>query len=797
MHNDILRMKSGQLGRNLTQETTSHENKYPYLELLQEIQNAFYKRQPSLGKHQKELEQVRNSVDMVRSTYDFANSRSAVMELGKDMENAIRELINSRPSVAPTEVSSPARLSRTFIEQSTVRREHTEEEERIEVINGVPTKVRIIRRTPEKPSPTKVVVPPTFAFDRGNTQQTPLPQNPPDYVNPQPSNQLEIIQLRQKNKDLEDKLARTLEDIANRDRSRGDVMRLNTIYDKQTIEIDDLKRQVSILMTKLNEKDSYKQRATAEEERSKEEAREEIRKLRQQIIELTHKNREEVHMIQVQVKSKEEVIHELQGKLRMRDEQVEEVNRKALHRETDMKDAQKQLTAEMYKQIEVANRIILLEEAEKDAKRRAEQAEDKAFEMEGELKRAQMRIQDLESRIRNLSLGDPSKDARMRQLESQVSTLRQELLDAEHKLERQDREFQAEKLKMISDFDSKIRQQDKSNSNRSEDLIRDLQNQLKTERSAKQNLSDKLNQAEKDLNDAKISYEKRIFDLEDQLKAAEAQNESLKLKERQRDSQDMAARAQQAEREQIAIQKAKPIEPEKASPKEIEELNSRIRYLEKNEADLIDELVNARTALKTAQAEMLQSARTPRSLPRYYLEEIARLRRQIGRLKEDYRQAVEASDVSQETVRVYIQSLRSMFANQLECYPSGTVPNLLDKLRRAEKDAQMNHRRDSSRESNTRNSQVGFSPTRSERSLQKPHVIDAYYDAEKGLTFCSACMRKEEQKKMVRFDDTAELNDALIKELKEHVDSLQEELRRKDHIIESLRFSGQSPSSKG
>lgn len=841
LQNDVLRLKSGHLGRQITPDMMAPDNTPPYNELLQEIQNAFYKKQPFLGRNQRELEQVRNSVDMVRSTFDYNNSRKAVMELGRDMEVAIRELLNSRPLSGSRVEASPERLSRTFLDQSNVQKP-TEEEERIEIINGVPTKVRIIRRTPERASPSKVVLPPTqVAYERVQTQPPAQIARQPESAPPSPALQTELIMLQQKNRELETKLARAIEDLNQREKSRSDVMRLNTIYDKQTIEIDDLKRQVSMLLAKLNERDSNRSKNVAENEKAKEEAREEIKRLREQLIELTHKSREELHVLQVQLRGKDATIQDLEDKLHSKTAEAEDNGSRLLQREAELKDAQRQMTSEMYRQIEAANRAVMLEDSEKEWRERADRAEDKAFQMESEAKMLQARVHELESRVREAAVGDPVKDGRIWQLEAQVAALRKELQETKARLDKAEREHQAEKLRLLSEFDSNMKQQERSITSRYEDQIRELQRQLKNEKLEQQTLLDKLSQAQKSFEQVDAAHKKRITELENELRALQAKYadkqsadisqlmkehadkiqkiekenqeekrkllEKLKSLEEETKANNLAAlepiRKAQSENELLrsklrdleAALNQKPKDSDKAEKlsTEVEDLRNKIKNLERNEADLIDELADARAALKTVQYANINTPRDSVKMTPSQYDELVRLRRQLRSLKDDYVQLLEASDATQETMRVYIQSLRTMFNKQLECYPVGTVPNLLDKLRKAEKDLQESRSREAPRDSNQKQSQRTQSPMRPDRNGQKHQVIDTYYDPETGKNFCAECIQRSDHKKAVRFEGASERDQAYINELKEHVEALQDELKKRDMAIENLRRGNQSP----
>lgn len=621
------------------------------------------------------------------------------------------------------------------------------EEERMEIINGIPMKVRIIRRSPEKHSPNKVVIPQTQTIQQSSEPQNQGPPSlPPNFLQAYPvqnaPSSSELESLKAKIRDLEEKLKGSQQELSQKEKGRADVLKLNKIYDQQTNEIDELRRQVALLTSKLSNRDEMRSRAADDLEREAESMRSDIRKLRQQVIDLTHRHREELHLAEIRHREEAQRVSELEKQLAFRDADLKELESRAFQKELDIKALQRQATDEIQKQLELTNRIVQLEESEKAAKKKATEAEDKYFEQESEVNRLQNKIKELSNRIKAYEDSKAShreaqdKQQRLQEElsrlkkshESELADFKQELNEIKEKLKKCQKELQEAKSKNTT---TELQEEIDNLKRKEKKLVRDLESERKINE-----------QKENDLNELR-----------------------LKLRNAKKDLADM---------------KNQPTLP----TENIEALKLRIEDYEKNESELIQELVALKSALRASQMANINQSNTSPRVPRYILDELQSLRYQLRSLQVEHQDTIEEVDASQSTMRAYIQSLKSMFDDQVECYPVGTVASLLRKLKRLEQDSG----RPAGQDRPMAHNRLVTSQLTPDN---KPQVIDTYYDQSTGQSFCSSCMNKSMAKKTARFDDDADNGRLMARE----IDRLEEIIEKKDHDIERLRQSqfNQSP----
>ena len=260
--------------------------------LFDEIQNSFHNQQYNKGRYERDLNNISNLVESAKFAKNPSEESKRIEDLSREMQQLIRRLLSGpqelsdsapsffKPSQSDLTLNSPTKA--TYTQPMLLADSPTQqvtEEERIEMINGVPTKVRVIRRRSESPSPTRLVLPPTQSIDRNPLPQQPQtiirysqnssPNNPPYSSSPQMAelSKSDIENLRIRNRDLESRVDKLSKEILERDKGRADIVKLNGVYEDNRKTIDSLKEQVQQLRLQITEMQNINDRVNNDNRR--------------------------------------------------------------------------------------------------------------------------------------------------------------------------------------------------------------------------------------------------------------------------------------------------------------------------------------------------------------------------------------------------------------------------------------------------------------------------------------------------------------------------------------------------
>jgi hypothetical protein len=302
------------------------------MKLIEEIQGAFFDRQPNKADFEDELRVVKDAAERLKDGDKGQNEYTDTLRLGRDMEHTIRRLLVKAAANANIELlkpperdtSPPQNVPVIEMPATPAKREYVgpplSEDEKIVLINGVPTKVKVVRRyveshtstttflpptqmverlsypgpsfaplamprmsqastpiishpleTPSKPQPTNTmpsnprntpfIQAPTFNYPSINSTKPPQqPQPEPQPATPPPPVELSpnpsLQELTDKNLELEAKIKSLMQELLLRDKWRPDVIKMSKVYEELTMTIDALKEDIFKLKSQLSEANS-------------------------------------------------------------------------------------------------------------------------------------------------------------------------------------------------------------------------------------------------------------------------------------------------------------------------------------------------------------------------------------------------------------------------------------------------------------------------------------------------------------------------------------------------------------